>query len=180
MKELELSRAFTLMESGPVVFISTAHKGKNNLMTITWHMVMDFTPRFALTTGAWNYSYEALVKTKECVIAIPGVDIARKAIGVGTVSGADTDKFKKFGFTPLPASEVAAPLIKECVANIECRVVDHIKKHDIFVLDAVAAWTNGERKERRVIHAIGDGTFIVDGKKLNCRKLMKDKLPFGV
>jgi flavin reductase (DIM6/NTAB) family NADH-FMN oxidoreductase RutF len=62
MKELPLNKAFMLMEPGPVVLVTTCRGGKNNIMTISWHMVMDFTPQFALLTGAWNYSYEALVK----------------------------------------------------------------------------------------------------------------------
>jgi len=62
-------------------------------MTISWTMVMGFTPIFAMTTGPWNYSYAALLKTKECVISIPTVDLIDRVIGVGTCSGADTDKF---------------------------------------------------------------------------------------
>lgn len=169
-----------LLEPGPVVLVTTADRGKSNVMTISWHMVMDFTPRFALTTGAWNYSYKALVKTKECVIAIPTVDISRKVVEIGVCSGSDTDKFKTFELTPLKAISVQAPLIKECIANIECRVIHHIKKHDIFILDAVHAWIDVHRKERRTIRARGDGTFIVDGRTINYRKLMLPKLPSGV
>ncbi|MCL2888488.1 MAG: flavin reductase family protein [Elusimicrobia bacterium] len=180
MKKLTLEKAFTLMESGPVVLITTSDNGKNNMMTLSWHMVMDFTPRFAILTGPWNFSYQALTKTKECVISIPAVDIAETVVRIGDCTGADTDKFQKFNLTPLPASTVKAPLVKECIANIECKIVDHIKKHNIFVLDATAAWVNGGRREKRVIHAVGDGTFITDGKKLNYRRLMKDKLPAGV
>ena len=77
MQELPLNKAFMLLEPGPVVLVTTASRGKNNIMTISWHMVMDFTPQFALMTGAWNYSFEALTKNRECVIAIPTVDIAQ-------------------------------------------------------------------------------------------------------
>ncbi len=180
MQELQLNKAFMLLEPGPVVLVTTANRGKNNIMTISWHMVMDFTPQFALLTGAWNYSYEALVKNKECVIAVPTVDISRKVVEIGACSGSDTDKFKKFELTPLKAKSVKAPLIKECLANIECRVTDYIGKYNIFILDAVHAWIDDERKERRTIHAVGDGTFKVDGRKINYRELMLSKLPSGV
>jgi flavin reductase (DIM6/NTAB) family NADH-FMN oxidoreductase RutF len=180
MKKLPLKKAFTLLEPGPVILVTTSRGGKNNIMTISWHMVVDFTPQFALLTGPWNVSYEALVKTRECVIAIPTVDISKKVVGIGTCSGADTDKFDKFGLTPLKAKSVKAPLIKECLANIECRVTDYIEKHDIFILDAVHAWIDPVRKERRTIHAHGDGTFVVDGRTINYRKLMLSKLPPGV
>jgi len=180
MRSLKLSKAFTLIEPGPVVLVTT-HDGKqNNIMTLSWTMVMDFTPKFAITTGPWNYSFRALRKTRECVIAIPTVDMLDKVVGIGTCSGADTDKFTRFGLTPVPGKAVKAPLIKECLANIECRVIDIVKKHDIVVLEAVAAYVDTTRKEKRTVHAVGDGTFIVDGRTLDRRKLMSSKLPAGI
>ena len=180
MKQLELRKAFTLMESGPVVLVTTNDGMKDNIMTISWTMVLDFTPVFAITTGEWNYSFSALRKTKECVISIPTVDMLDKVVGIGTCSGADTDKFVKFKLTPLRGRIVRAPLIKECLANIECKVVDIIKKHNIIVLEGVAAYIDTTRKEKRTVHAVGDGTFIVDGRKLSRKKMMASKLPNGV
>jgi flavin reductase (DIM6/NTAB) family NADH-FMN oxidoreductase RutF len=158
----------------------TCDGNKNNIMTISWTMVLDFTPMFALTTGAWNYSFAALQKTAECVIAIATVDMLDVVVGIGTCSGADTDKFSKFKMTALPGKLVNAPLIKECLANIECKVVDMIEKHNIVALRAVAAYEDPARKEKRTIHAVGDGTFIVDGRRLDRRKMMASKLPAGL
>ena len=180
MKRMQISKAFTLMEPGPVVLVTTNDGQKNNIMTISWTMVVDFTPLFAMTTGAWNYSYAALRKSRECVISIPTVDLIDKVVGVGTCSGADTDKFKKFGLTPVKGRHVRSPLIKECLANIECRVIDIVKKHNVVVLEGVAAYFDSSRKEKRTIHAIGDGTFVVDGRKLNRREMMRSKLPDGI
>ncbi|KQC05983.1 MAG: flavin reductase [Smithella sp. SDB] len=180
MRKIQISKAFTLIESGPVVLVTTHDGKKNNIMTISWTMVVDFTPIFAMTTGPWNYSFAALCKTKECVIAIPTVDMLDKVIGVGTCSGADTDKFKKFMLTPVNGKHVKAPLIKECLANIECKVVDIIEKHNIVILEVVAAYFDNSRKEKRTVHAVGDGTFIVDGRKLDRREMMLSKLPDGV
>lgn len=180
MKKLKISKAFTLMEPGPVVLVTTNDGEQNNIMTISWTMVVDFTPVFAITTGPWNYSYAALRKSKECVISIPTVDMIDKVVGIGTCSGVDTDKFDKFKLTPMKAKNVKAPLIKECLANIECNVVDIVKKHSIIVLEGVAAYTADTRKEQRTIHAVGDGTFIVDGRRLNRQKMMWSKLPAGL
>ena len=173
MKRMRLSKAYTLMEPGPVILVTTNDGVNNNIMTISWTMVMDFSPLFAITTGPWNYSYEALRKTRECVIAIPTVDLIDKIVGVGTCSGADTDKLEKFGLTPLKGKYVKSPLIKECLANIECKVIDIVKKHNIVVLEGVAAYFDSSRKEKRTIHAIGDGTFVVDGRKLDRKKMMR-------
>lgn len=180
MEKMEISKAFTLMEPGPVILVTTHDGKKNNIMTISWTMVMDFTPRFAMTTGPWNHSYAALLKSRECVISIPTVDLLDKVVGVGTCSGADTDKFETFGLTPVKGKHVRAPLIKECLANIECKVVDIVEQHNIVVLEGVAAYVDHARKERRTVHAIGDGTFVVDGRTLNRREMMQSKLPDGV
>jgi len=160
MKKIQISKAFTLMESGPVVLITTNDGKKNNIMTISWTMVVDFSPVFAITTGSWNYSFAALQKTKECVISIPTVDMLDKVVGVGTCSGSETDKFKKFRLTPVKGKHVKAPLIKECLANIECKVVDIVGKHNIIVLEGVAAYFDNSRKEKRTLHAVGDGTLL--------------------
>jgi flavin reductase (DIM6/NTAB) family NADH-FMN oxidoreductase RutF len=180
MKKMQISKAFTLMESGPVVFVTTSDGKKNNIMTISWTMVMDFTPIFAITTGPWNYSFAALRNSKECVISIPTADMLDKIVGVGTCSGANTDKFEKFKLTPVKGKHVRAPLIKECLANIECKVIDIVKKHNIVVLEGVAAYLDNSRKEKRTVHAVGDGTFIVDGRKLNRKKMMRAKIPAGL
>src|SRR5512133_2353040 len=180
MEELQLNMAFTLLEPGPVVLVTTNDGKKYNIMTISWTMVLDFTPAFALTTGQWNYSFAALRKTRECVISIPTVDMLDKVVGIGTCSGADTDKFARFDLTPLKGKVVGAPMIKECLANMECKVTDIVRKHNIVVLEAVAASIDAARKEKRTVHAVGDGTFIVDGRRIDRRKMMASKLPPGV
>jgi flavin reductase (DIM6/NTAB) family NADH-FMN oxidoreductase RutF len=180
MRHMELKRVFTLIEPGPVVLVTTCCAGTNNIMTISWTMVLDFTPVLAITTGPWNHSFAALQDTKECVIAIPTVDLLDTVVGIGTCSGADTDKFTKFKLTPVRARNVRAPLIRECLANIECKVVDFIDRHNIVVLEAVAAHIDPARKERRMVHAVGDGTFVVDGRRLDRRKMMAAKLPEGI
>lgn len=180
MRELELSKAFTLIEPGPVVLITTRAADRVNVMTISWTMVLDFSPRFAITTGPWNHSFAALEQQRECVIAIPTVDLLDTVVGIGTCSGADTDKFARFALTAQPARHVVAPLLGECLANIECRVIDIVRSHGIVVLEALAAWIDPERQERRMLHAVGDGTFIVDGRRLDRKAMMAAKLPPGV
>jgi flavin reductase (DIM6/NTAB) family NADH-FMN oxidoreductase RutF len=180
MRELPLNRAFTLLEPGPVVLVTTHDAGKDNIMTISWTMVLDFTPVFAMTTGPWNHSFAALRKHRECVIAIPGVDLLDTVVGIGTCSGADTDKFARFGLTPAASRLVKPPRIEACLANIECRVTDIIERHHVVVLEAVAAYVDSEREERRTVHAVGDGTFIVDGRRINRRRMMASRLPPGI
>jgi flavin reductase (DIM6/NTAB) family NADH-FMN oxidoreductase RutF len=108
------------------------------------------------------------------------LDLIDQVVGIWTCSDADTDKFEKFGLTPIKGKHVGAPLIKECLANIECKVIDILKKYNIVVIEGVEAYFDYLREEKRNIHAIGDGTFVVDGQKLDRRELMRAKLPVGV
>ncbi|MGA3266478.1 MAG: flavin reductase family protein [Verrucomicrobiota bacterium] len=170
--ELPLAKAFRLIEPGPVVLVTTAHHGQPNVMTMSWHMLVDFTPQIACAIGSWDYTYEILRAAKECVLAIPTVDLAGKTVDIGNCSGRDLNKFKQFHLTPMPAEHVGAPLIRECLANLECRVVDTIPKYDLFIVECVKAWIDLKRKERRTFHANGNGTFVVDGRTLDLKKKM--------
>lgn len=175
MNEIPLAKAYRLIEPGPVVLVTTADNQRANIMSMTYHMMLDHAPPvLACVIGPWNYSFKALKKTKQCVLAIPTVDLASKVVEIGNCSGEDTDKFVAFGLTPLPAAEVEPPLVAECLANIECRVVDTtlVRKYNLFILEAVKAWTDPKRKERRTIHHNGDGTFVVDGRTIDLKSKM--------
>jgi flavin reductase (DIM6/NTAB) family NADH-FMN oxidoreductase RutF len=125
MRNLPLSKVYQLLEPGPVVLLTTAHKDRANVMAMSWHMMVEFTPPLvACIVSNAGYSFAALRSTKECVIAIPSRELARKVVGIGNCSGQEVDKFKKFGLTPVTAKQVAAPLIAECFVNLECKIVN--------------------------------------------------------
>ena len=175
MKAFPLGKVFHLLEPGPVVLLTTFYKGRANIMTMSWHMMIEFEPPLigCLVSGA-NNSFTALRKTRECVIAIPTVDLIAKVVDVGNCSGEDVDKFDTFGLTPVAAEQVKAPLVAECIANIECKVVDTglVNKYNMFILEGVKAWSDPGRKERRSFHANGDGTFVVDGRTIDLKRKM--------
>jgi flavin reductase (DIM6/NTAB) family NADH-FMN oxidoreductase RutF len=166
MKALPLGEAYQLIEPGPVVLLVTARKGRPNVMAMSWHMMMEFAPPLiACLVSGNDYSFEALVKTKECVIAVPGADLARTVVRIGNCSGRDTDKFAKFRLATLPARRVAPPLLAGCIANLECRVADtrFVNRYNLFVLEVVQAWRDPKRRNAKTIHHRGYGRFAVDG-----------------
>ncbi|KZT59507.1 hypothetical protein CALCODRAFT_481571 [Calocera cornea HHB12733] len=166
-----------LLEPGPVLLISTrSAQGVPNLMTCGFHMPLQHSgpPLVALVLGQWDHSYAALAETGECVLAVPGVDLAQQVVDVGNCSGEDVDKWARFAFTPLPAEAVQAPLVGEALACVECRVRDrrNVSRYGMWVLEPVRAWVNGAREETRSFHHRGDGRFVVDGEELDLRERM--------
>jgi flavin reductase (DIM6/NTAB) family NADH-FMN oxidoreductase RutF len=163
------SKVYRLLESGPVVMVTTEHKGRTNVMTMSWHTMMDFEPPLVgVIMSDRNFSFAALQATRECVINIPTAELAKAAVGCGNVSGRRVDKFERFGLTPLPAAKVAPPLIGECYANLECRVVDTrlVAKYGFFVLEVLKAWVDPKVKEPRTLHHRGGTEFMVAGRTL--------------
>ncbi len=175
MKELALSKVYQLLEPGPVVLLSTAQRGKANVMTMSWHMMVEFEPPLvACVVSSADFSYTALRATRECVIAIPAVALAPKVVKIGNTSGRDIDKFAAFGLTKKPAQMVAAPLIGECFANLECRIADTrlANKYSLFILEVVKAWHDPKQKTPRTIHHQGNGRFAVDGETIRLASKM--------
>jgi flavin reductase (DIM6/NTAB) family NADH-FMN oxidoreductase RutF len=156
--------------------LTTSHRGRADIMTMSWHMMVDFEPPLiACVVSEADYSFAALRATGECVIAIPAVGLAPKVVKVGNSSGRDIDKFAAFGLTPLPAKEVRAPLVAECFANIECRVTDTrlVNRYNLFILEGVKAWIDLKQRSPKTIHHHGYGTFVVDGETIK----LKSKMP---
>ncbi|MFI5002396.1 MAG: flavin reductase family protein [Reyranellales bacterium] len=176
MKELPLAKVYQLLEPGPVVLLTTAHKGRTNVMAMSWHMMVEFEPPLVacIVSGA-NYSFAALRATKECVIAVPALKLAAKVVNIGNCSGGHVDKFKKFGLTPVPAKKVTPPLIAECFANLECKVVNSrlVNEYNMFILEVRKAWIDPAQKNPKTIHHHGYGRFAVDGKMIRLRSKMR-------
>jgi len=169
MKDLPLAKVYQLLEPGPVVLLTTAHNGRANVMTMSWHMMVAFEPPLvACVVSSANHSFAALSATRECVIALPALKLAPTVVAVGNCSGRDVPKFEKFCLTPAPAQRVAAPLVAECFANLECRVADtrFVNRYGLFILEVLKAWTDPAQKNPKTIHHRGYGTFAVDGETI--------------
>lgn len=175
-RSLPLSQVYRLLEPGPVVLVTTLHRARANVMAQSWHTVMEFEPPLVgCVVSADNHSFAALKATRECVINIPTVALARQTVGCGNTSGRDVDKFAAFGLTPKPASEVAPPMIAECYASLEARVVDTrmVNRYNLFVLEVVKAWVDADEKDPRTLHHRGRGRFMVAGETIHLPSRMK-------
>jgi flavin reductase (DIM6/NTAB) family NADH-FMN oxidoreductase RutF len=164
------------VEPGPIVLVSSAWKGDTNIMTMGWHTMMSFSPAL-IGCYIWpeNHSFEMIRRSKQCVINIPTVDLADVVVGIGNTSGREVDKFAEFGLTPVRGTKVRAPLIAECYANLECRVVETrlVNTYSFFIFEVLKAHAPATPKYPRTLHYRGDGVFMVAGKSVSFRKKFK-------
>jgi flavin reductase (DIM6/NTAB) family NADH-FMN oxidoreductase RutF len=182
-----ISKVYRLIEPGPVLLVTTGSlaDSTHNVMTIGFHMVMQHTspPLLGISLGPWDASFATLKKQRECVLAVPSVEMAEVVVDVGNCSAADDDdersKWERFGLDALPAGRVKAPLVggAHVVANIECVVEDArmVSKYSMWVLKPVKAWINPDKKPGeggKMFHHRGDGTFVVDGEILDLKDRM--------
>ncbi len=175
-KDLALSKVYGLLEPGPVVLITTARKGRPNIMAQSWHTMIEFEPPLvACVVSNRNFSFNILKATRECVINVPTVELAKAVVACGNCSGREIDKFEKFGLTPLGAARVSAPLIVECYANLECSVIDTrmVNRYGLFILQVLKAWIDPAKKHPRTIHHMGGGRFMIAGETIKLRSKMK-------
>jgi len=175
-RDFPLDQIRRYLEPGPIVLVSSAWKGKTNIMTMGWHMMMGFSPAF-FGCYIWheNHSFEMIRRSKECVINLPTTDLVNEAVSIGNCSGKEIDKFKKFDLTPLPGAKVGAPLIKECYANFECKLADGsmISKHGFFIWEVVKAHVATSPKYPETFHYRGEGVFMISGRSISLRKKFK-------
>lgn len=164
------------LEPGPIVLVSSAHKGERDIMTLGWHMMLGFEPAL-VGCYIWdqNHSFSLIRASQECVINIPTADMVDAVIGVGNTHGPDTDKFAEFGLTPIDAEKVGAPLIAECYASFECKLTrgSPVDKLGLFVFECVKAHVAVSPKYPQTLHYRGDGVFMVSGQNKSYRKKFK-------
>jgi flavin reductase (DIM6/NTAB) family NADH-FMN oxidoreductase RutF len=167
------------LEPGPVVLVSSAWKGKTNIMTMGWHMIMESSPSL-VGCYIWdeNHSFDMIRRSKECVINVPTVDLVDEVVGIGNSTGAEVDKFAEFGLTAVKATKVGAPLIKECYASFECRLEDgrQISRYSLFIWKVVKAHVARSPRDPRTLHYRGEGEFMVAGRTISRRGTFRPEM----
>jgi flavin reductase (DIM6/NTAB) family NADH-FMN oxidoreductase RutF len=168
--EVSFSSISKLLHPMHTVLVSCV--GKNamaNIITLAWAMPTSINPPMvAVSIAARRYSYSLIEETHEFVVNIPTLDILKETDFCGKVSGRDHDKFKETGLTPVPARKVKPPIIKECVAHLECMLHDQFQTgdHTIFVGEVVDAYADREvfvreydLKKAKMIFHLGGNSF---------------------
>ena len=162
------------LEPGPVVLLSTAHRGERGIMTLGWHMMLGYD---LVGTYLWqaNRSHALAKRSRECVINLPTDALLDTVVGIGNCSGREGDKFERFGLTAHAATDVGAPLIAECHANFECRLHETriTADYPLFVWRVVRAHVAPRPVWPRTVHYRGDGRFMIAGPTRSRRALFR-------
>jgi flavin reductase (DIM6/NTAB) family NADH-FMN oxidoreductase RutF len=175
-KDYPVANVRHFLEPGPVVLVSSKWKSQTNIMTMGWHMVMEFSPSLiGCVIASGNHSHDLIRRSEECVINIPAASLVDTVVGIGNCSGQEVDKFQKFDLTAVAGSRVAAPLIKECYASFECRLYDAamIDRYDLFVFEVVKAHVSPDADRQESLHYQGMGQFMLSGKSIDRSHLFK-------
>ncbi len=167
------------LEPGPIVLLSSQWQGQHNIMTLGWHMVMEFTPSLiGCVISSANHSFDLVRNSGECVINLPDASMVDVVVGIGNCRGTEVDKFEHFGLTPAKASSVQAPLIEQCHANFECRLHDDamIEGYNLFIFEVLKAHVAERPAQPETLHYQGMGQFMLSGKSIDRRRLFKSSM----
>lgn len=125
-----------------------------------------------------NHTRSLVLKSRECVLNVPTVEMVNTVVDIGNTSGKDSDKFATFGLTPRDALKVGAPLIDECYASFECRLYDsrEVRRYSLFIWEIVAAHVAASPKNPRAIHYLGRGEFRIAGSRISRRGRFKPEM----
>lgn len=193
MQDVELSKAYRILNHGPVVLVSSCHDGEQNIMAAAWVTPLDFSPsKITIVIDKNTYTRELIEASGTFAINVPCVAQIDTVRRVGTSSGRDlkdTDKFTIYGLQTFPAQEVAAPLLSGCVAWLECKVIPephNQNTYDLFIAEVVAAYadervfsdghwhfedhdqeTQETLDKLRTLHHVAGGAFFATGAAIS-------------
>lgn len=171
--DFPVSKVRRYLEPGPVLLVSSAFEGRQDIMTMGWHTVMEFSPSLVgCVISSGNHSHRIIRASGECVLNLPTTDLTDAVIGIGNSDGNAIDKFQVFKLTPEKATGVGAPLIRECYANFECRLSDDalVDRYDFFIFEVVKAHVATSPKHPETLHYTGDGVFTLSGRMIDRHK----------
>jgi flavin reductase (DIM6/NTAB) family NADH-FMN oxidoreductase RutF len=117
-------------------------------------------------------------QSRQCVINLPTTQLTDTVVGIGNTTGAEIDKFAQFGLTAQKAERVGAPLIGECHASFECKLVDDalVEKYNFFIFEVMKAHAAPSPKHPETLHYTGDGVFMVSGKTISRRAQFRPEM----
>lgn len=125
----------------PAVLVTCAEGEKRDIVTVAWTgITCTHPPMTYISLRPERYSYEIIKTTGEFVINLPPASLVREVDLCGMKSGRNLEKFDACNLTPIPATAVKAPLLKEAPLSMECKVkqILPLGSHHMFLAEIVA------------------------------------------
>lgn len=179
--EVPLSQVHRLLSPAPACLLTTRYRGRANVMTLAWLCPISLEPPLVLmAVHPATYSHDMLRRGGEAVLNIPPRPLAEELLRCGRLSGTDVDKLETGGLTADAGRRVEAPWIVECLAHVECTVVDVLAPgdHSLFVAEVVGAWAEEEAfqgvwqlpeqiEELVPVYYLGGTSFCLPGRRFD-------------
>jgi flavin reductase (DIM6/NTAB) family NADH-FMN oxidoreductase RutF len=168
---IEPRLAYRLLTHGPVLLLTTQLRGQPNVMTLAWSSPLSGADALiGIAVAPTRLSHEFIAKTDEFALNVPHVDLLSRVYYCGTVSGREADKWETAPLTPAEAIEIASPLVAECLAWLECTVVNRLTvgDHTLFIAQVLHAQAETEafgetwrpaEEAGRTLHHLGGNLF---------------------
>ena len=175
--EVGSEMAYRLVHPMHTVLVTCASKaGKANIITLAWIMPTSAKPPMvAISVAPRRCSHKLIEESGEFVVNVPSMRLVHQTLFCGRTPGRKIDKFRETHLTAAPAKRVKAPIIKECVAHLECKLVQKITTgdHTLFVGEVLAAYANKSvfsdmydvKKAKPVFH-MGGNSFVTASTKV--------------
>ena len=165
-----------LLHPCPATLVTTIGEDqKPNVLAVAWINPVGVNPPYiAMSLRPKRHSYKLLTETHEFAVNIPDFNLAKQVVFCGRRSGRDYDKFKETTLTPVKARRISPPIIKECIAHIECKLEKAIKigDHILCIGKVLAAYASKKyykkhydlRQHQPLLHLRGN-TFATTTKE---------------
>lgn len=172
-KDIPLWQAYRLLQPGVVALVTTRYLDKANVMPASWGAPVSYDPpRVGIAVAPVRFTHDLIRQSEVFALNIPGRPLAEQTDEAGRVSGRDVDdKLAQLGLTEVDADEIDVPLIGECLAHIECGLVEAVNlgDHVWFVGEVLAAktddgafdttWLLGEDEEKKPLLHLGGPVY---------------------
>ena len=117
-----------------VVFVSTAHADKRDIMTATAMFVSEKEPLLVISVATEHLTEQLISQPGKFTLIIASEDQKQLAMQVGSLKGAAEDKFERFSIKASPGNTSQALIPDGAAAWMECAVenTSDIKGYRLF------------------------------------------------
>jgi flavin reductase (DIM6/NTAB) family NADH-FMN oxidoreductase RutF len=146
-KEVPLEGCLRLIQPGPIVLLTAQYRGQPDVMAAAWVTpVSHRPPMLVVSVSPLHHTHYLISKSQEFVVNVPGRPLAEQVMICGTFSGRDVDKFARARLTMVDGHRVSVPWVDECLAHLECGLVEAYEAgdHTLFLGEIVGAWAEEE------------------------------------